>query len=88
MWAASTRLRAVASRVYGLDVGMRGGGAFSSSTGLCTTNGVTSCVSFVFSRMDLTRELMSLFAAVLMVSIVVGLTTVVVAPTHQASDVH
>ena len=36
--------------------------------------------------MDLTRELMSLFAAVLMVSIVVGLTTVVVAPTHITEE--
>ena len=36
--------------------------------------------------MDLTRELMSLFAAVLMVSIVVGLMTVVVAPTHITEE--
>ena len=36
--------------------------------------------------MELTRELMSLFAAVLMVSIVVGLMTVVVAPTHITEE--
>jgi hypothetical protein len=73
-------------RRCGPNCSPRSGGAFSSSTGSCTTNGVTSCVSLVFSRMDLTRELMSLFAAVLMVSIVVGLMTVVVAPTHITEE--